>query len=83
MLFNILKIKPIFGDFVIRYRFLMLFVPGLSIVRNRFWVHIRWRFDILKYRAALIPALITRDKPNIQVTIYTTGLPHLLCRSHH
>ena len=53
MLFNILKIKPIFGDFVIRYRFLMLFDAGLSIVRYRFWVHIRCRFDILKCRAAL------------------------------
>ena len=54
MLFNILKIKPIFGDFVIQYRFSMLFDAGLSIVRNRFWVHIRCRFDILKYRAALL-----------------------------
>ena len=51
MLFNILKIKPIF---VIRYQFSMLFDAGLSIVRNRFWVHIQCRFDILKYRAALL-----------------------------
>ena len=57
MLFNILKIKPIFGDFVIRYRFSMLFDAGLSIVRNRFWVHIRCRFDILKYCAALLVRL--------------------------
>ena len=54
MLFNILRIKPIFGDFVIGYRFSMLFDAGLSIVRNRFWVHIRCRLDILKYRAALV-----------------------------
>ena len=53
MLFNILKIKPIFGDFVIRYRFSMLFHAGLSIVRYWFWVHIRCKFDILKYHAAL------------------------------
>ena len=36
MLFNILKIKSIFGDFVIRYRFSMLFDACLSILRNRF-----------------------------------------------
>ena len=41
MLFNIAKIKPIFGDFAIRYRFSMSFDAGLSIVRNRFCVHIR------------------------------------------
>ena len=35
MLFNILKSKTSFGDFVIRYRFSMLFNAGLSIVRNR------------------------------------------------
>ena len=54
MLFNILKIKPIFGGFVIRYRFSTLFNTGLSIFRNRFWVHIQCRFDVLKYRAALV-----------------------------
>ena len=54
MLFNILQIKPIFGDFVIQYRFLMLSDAGLSIFRNPFWVHIQCRFDILKYCAALI-----------------------------
>ena len=48
---NILKIEPIFGDFVIRYRFLMLFDAGLSIVLNWFWVHNRCRFDILKNRS--------------------------------
>ena len=46
MLFNILKTKPIFGDFVIWYRFEMLFDAGLSI----FWC----RFDILDFCAALI-----------------------------
>ena len=50
---NFIKIKPIFGNFVIRYRFLMLFDAGLSFVRNQFWVHIWCLFDILKYRAAL------------------------------
>ena len=54
MLFNILKIRPIFSDYVIRYRFSMLFDAGSSIFRNRFWVHIRCQFDILKYRAALV-----------------------------
>ena len=29
----------------------MLFVAGLSNVRNRFWVHIRCWFDILKLKA--------------------------------
>ena len=33
--------KPIFGDFVLRYRFSMSFDTGSSIFRNRFWVHIR------------------------------------------
>ena len=53
MLFNILKIIPIFGDFVIRYRFSMLFDAGSSTFLNRFWIHIWCRFDILKYCAAL------------------------------
>ena len=53
MLFNILKIKPIFGDFVIGYRVSMLFDADLSIVRNRLWVHIWCQFDILKYCTAL------------------------------
>ena len=53
MLFSILKIKPIFGDFVIQYRFSMLFDAGFSLVRHQFWVHIRFPFDILKYCAAL------------------------------
>ena len=52
ILFNISRIQPIFGDFVIRYRFSMLFDAGLSISHNWFWVHIRCEFDILKYRAA-------------------------------
>ena len=54
MLLNILQIKPIFGDFVIWCRFSMLFDSGLSIVRSWLWVYIRCRFDILKYRAALM-----------------------------
>ena len=54
MLFNIFIIKPIFGDFVIQYWFSKLFDAGLSIVCNRFWVHIRCRFGILKYYAALV-----------------------------
>ena len=54
MLFNILKIKPIFGDFVNRYRILKLFDAGLSIFSNRFWVHIRCWLDVLNYRAALV-----------------------------
>ena len=57
MLFNILNIKPSFGDFVIWYRFLMLFDAGLSIVRYRFWAHIRCRFNMLKYHAALVLTL--------------------------
>ena len=57
LLDNILKIKPIFGYSVIRYRFLMLFHSSISIFRNRFWVHIRCRFDILKNRATLIQVL--------------------------
>ena len=66
MLFNILKIKPIFGDFVIWY--FMLFDAGLSIVCNRFWVHIWCWFDILKYRAALVPAL------TLSVLYISTGI---------
>ena len=47
LLFNILKIWPNFGDFVIRYRFSMS-----ADVGNWFWVHIRCQFGILKYGAA-------------------------------
>ena len=56
MLFNIFKTKPIFGNFVIRYPFSMLSDAGLSIFCDRFWFHIqcRIRFDMSKYRAALI-----------------------------
>ena len=49
-----LKNKPTFGDLVIWYRFSMLFNAGLSIAPNRFWVQFWCRFDILKYRAALL-----------------------------
>ena len=58
MLFDILKFKLIFGDFIIRYRFSMIFDAGLSIFRNRFWVHIRCQFDLLKYRAALLSTYV-------------------------
>ena len=54
MLFNILKIKPIFGDFITQYRFSVLIDAGSSIARIRFWVHIRCWFNVLKYRAALL-----------------------------
>ena len=54
MLFNILKIKLIFGDFVIQCWLSMSFDAGLSIARNWFWVHIWRRFDILKCCAALM-----------------------------
>ena len=53
ILYNILKIKPICGDFVIRHWFPMLLDAGLSFVRNWFWVQNRCWFDILKYCAAL------------------------------
>ena len=53
MLFNILKIEPIFGNFVIQDRFSMLFNAGLSIFRNRSWVYMRFRFDIGNLPASL------------------------------
>ena len=42
MLFKILRIKPIFGDFVIGYQFSMLFDAGLSIVGNRAVLVLGW-----------------------------------------
>ena len=68
----------------------MLFDAGVIIVRNRFRVHIRCRFDILKYHAALLPTSPLLYHSLRQITQYAkviivnfSSLPPLIDYDHH
>ena len=78
MLSNILKIKLIFGDFVIQCRLSMSFNAGLSITRNWFWVHIWRRFNILKCCAALMHGLAWYNH-----RLYYTYMHNITCDIMH